>query len=913
MNLKNYKSVLILSFLMCFLNAFATDYYVAKDGNDANPGTIDSPYLTISKAASVAVAGDVVYIREGTYEETLAPSNSGTAGNPIVFQSYPGESVIITAMQALSGWTQDNGSIYKTTVPFNSLNQENLVLHKETALDLARWPNKVDEGAFALNSLRNSGGSAPNVVSGAYLTESSIPNLDWKGGAVWFYGDKAGSGWIAWKAEIISSSSGRVNFTLNKNPDWIRTFHAPGDLGDFYLEGVKGALDYKNEWYYDNITKELFVQLPNGAAPEDGEVKMRRRKETINLRNKKYIEVRNLAVFGGGINLEDSSTWQANGNTNTTNNVLYGISSFYGAHTQGVFTSFSAGLAAINMQGSNNTIEKCEIAYGAASGISVRGENHVIKDNLIHDFNTLGSYDAPVVLRGMNNSKFLNNTVRNGGRDAVNYSGKNNELAYNDISRSNLIADDCGLFYTVGRQENTEIHHNWFHDTESRGNLSKAAGIYLDNDAASFSVHHNVIWNTEWSNIQINWDGTDIDVFNNTLWKGSRVMGAWHKEGTAFSNVKVWNNIGSNDDWEPQSDKQNNLVVTADEFINEAKGDFRLKVNSLSKDKGREISGITDGFVGDKPDVGAYEFGGESWVAGITWDTIYGPANLGCYGLPGEECSDLPADDQDLDGVEDSLDICPDTPSGATVNSEGCEIFTIAANNFSILTKGETCKGSNNGSLEIKSNETTLTFTATIEGPSLSKTFTTETSFDNLTAGDYTLCITTSANADYKQCYNVKIVAPQDLSVLSKVDKKQKTIELDLHGSDLYRITLNGLTMLTDKDKVTLQLSNGENTINVSTNKDCQGKFQEKIVILDQVLVYPSIIDQQFSIAIPEDVDTEISYQVISSTGKIVLQKSVINSKTRIIEVDTSQLSQGIYFVKVLGININSNSKIIKQ
>jgi hypothetical protein len=896
---------------MCYLNSFATDYYVAKDGNDSNSGTIDNPFLTISKAAALAVAGDIVYIREGSYEETLAPVNSGTAGNPIIFQSYPGERVIISAMESLSDWTQDSGAIYKTTIDFNSLDQENFVMHKETALDLARWPNKVEQGAFALNSIRNTGGSASDVENGAYLTESSIPNVNWTDGAIWFYGDKPGSGWIAWKEKITSSSSGRVNFNLNKDPEWIRTFHAPADLGDFYLEGVKDALDYQNEWYFDSSTKELFVQLPSGGTPADGDVKMRRRKETINLKNKKYIEVRNLAVFGGSINLEDSTTWQTN--SNTTNNVLYGISSFYGSYTQGITTSFSAGIAALKLQGSNNTIEKCEFAFGAATGINVRGENHTIKDNLIHDFNTLGSYDAPVVLRGMNNSTFINNTVSKGGRDAINYSGENNEIGYNDISRSNLIADDCGLFYTVGKQENTEIHHNWFHDAESRGDLKKAAGIYLDNNAESFKVHHNVVWNTEWSNIQINWDGKDIEIYNNTLWKGKTVMGAWHKDGTAFSNVKVWNNIGSNEDWEPQSDQQNNLVVNANEFVDEPQGDFRLKANSSAIDNGREITGYTDGSVGDKPDVGAYEFGGDNWVAGITWNTTYGPADLGCYGLPGEVCSDLPIDDEDLDGVADSLDKCPNTPEGKTVNSEGCEVFTIAANNFTVLVKGETCEGSNNGSLEIKSKETALTFTATIEESSLTKTFTTETSFNNLSAGDYKLCITTTANADYKQCYSIKIVEPKDLSVFSKVSKQQKTVSLALSGSDLFRITLNGVTMLTDKKNVTLQLKTGENNLNVVTDKDCQGHFQEKIILLDEVLVYPSIVKESFTIALPANESKEISYQVVSSSGKVVLQKSVSDLKTKSIKVNTTQLSTGIYFIKVIGNNINSNSKIIKQ
>src|SRR2546425_12223406 len=73
--------------------ALARDYYVSTTGSDADAGTIDQPFLTIQKAASVMVAGDRTYIREGVYRETVRPANSGDQGAPITFQSYSGESV----------------------------------------------------------------------------------------------------------------------------------------------------------------------------------------------------------------------------------------------------------------------------------------------------------------------------------------------------------------------------------------------------------------------------------------------------------------------------------------------------------------------------------------------------------------------------------------------------------------------------------------------------------------------------------------------------------------------------------------------------------------------------------------------------------------------------------------------------
>jgi len=69
--------------------------FVAKTGNDANSGTEASPWLTMQKAADVAVAGDTVCVKAGTYNESVIPKNSGNAGNWITFMAYPGTQPIV--------------------------------------------------------------------------------------------------------------------------------------------------------------------------------------------------------------------------------------------------------------------------------------------------------------------------------------------------------------------------------------------------------------------------------------------------------------------------------------------------------------------------------------------------------------------------------------------------------------------------------------------------------------------------------------------------------------------------------------------------------------------------------------------------------------------------------------------------
>lgn len=61
-------------------------FYVAKTGDDSNPGTEANPWLTITKAISVANEGDTVYVKSGKYQEApLSIIESGLSTAPIIF------------------------------------------------------------------------------------------------------------------------------------------------------------------------------------------------------------------------------------------------------------------------------------------------------------------------------------------------------------------------------------------------------------------------------------------------------------------------------------------------------------------------------------------------------------------------------------------------------------------------------------------------------------------------------------------------------------------------------------------------------------------------------------------------------------------------------------------------------------
>ena len=63
--------------------------------SDAGPGSAATPFCTIDRAASVAVAGQTVEVAAGTYAEEVIVDNSGTSTAPIVFRPAAGATVTV--------------------------------------------------------------------------------------------------------------------------------------------------------------------------------------------------------------------------------------------------------------------------------------------------------------------------------------------------------------------------------------------------------------------------------------------------------------------------------------------------------------------------------------------------------------------------------------------------------------------------------------------------------------------------------------------------------------------------------------------------------------------------------------------------------------------------------------------------
>jgi alpha-L-arabinofuranosidase len=79
--------------------AYSRTYYVDQhhpDASDANEGTAERPFRTISRAAQVVQAGERVLVRAGVYREQVQPAHGGEGPDRMVtYEAAPGEAVII--------------------------------------------------------------------------------------------------------------------------------------------------------------------------------------------------------------------------------------------------------------------------------------------------------------------------------------------------------------------------------------------------------------------------------------------------------------------------------------------------------------------------------------------------------------------------------------------------------------------------------------------------------------------------------------------------------------------------------------------------------------------------------------------------------------------------------------------------
>ncbi len=99
-------------------NVPGREMHVAKTGNDQNPGSLESPFLTIGKAAAVAQPGDTVTVHAGTYREWVQPARGGRDENSrIVYRAAAGEEVLVKGSEQITSWGHEGDGVWMVELP----------------------------------------------------------------------------------------------------------------------------------------------------------------------------------------------------------------------------------------------------------------------------------------------------------------------------------------------------------------------------------------------------------------------------------------------------------------------------------------------------------------------------------------------------------------------------------------------------------------------------------------------------------------------------------------------------------------------------------------------------------------------------------------------------------------------------
>ena len=272
--------------------------------------------------------------------------------------------------------------------------------------------------------------------------------------------------------------------------------------------------------------------------------------------------------------------------------------------------------------------------------------------------------------------------------------------------------------------------------------------------------------------------------------------------------------------------------------------------------------------------------------------------------------------DTDGDGVSDDRDLCNSTPLGAMVNTDGCEIFSLPLENYSIQTNGVSCSGKTNGVITINVQNSDHIYNLSI--PETEDTFNLNSEnnhqliINELEIGTYTLNFTIEGQEGYLQTFEIGITEPPALSAKSSVNQKGKTMMVNVSGSDIYYAEVNGERRRYKINTLNLQLRSGMNTIKISTPQECQGIHVEQVFISEQVRHYPNPVQNKLNLVIPGQ-DTSTTVSVFDKSGNLLHRYQESIPFSRIVLINTSKFSSDIYVVKVNGQTVDQTFKMMKR
>ena len=589
----------------------AAVYYVATNGNDTyttnQAKSLATPWQTINRACSNLLAGDVCLIRAGTYRETVTVRISGASNAPVTFQAYTNETVTIDGSDSITGWTTSVSNIWDAPMVW-TLGDGDQIFINGTMMPAARWPNAGSSFPWPNSLIKPSPDWSYLVTVGytgytnGWFTDTNLPaRADgyWNGATVHIL---SGHGWIMNHPTVIGYTNVGKKIVTNDG-NGANAAYAFSAGNEYYITGIKGELDSPGEWFYQSNTLSLYsTNTPTGVTAKH-------RNYGFDLRGKDFIKLVNLNFFACTIQTD----------ANSTDHEFDGLDMKFLGHSSR--NSSVSGLALRD----RSVLRNSDLGWDSRYLLSLSGNDCRAINNNLHDSGYVPNWDATVGGSGYRNL-FSHNTLQHSGRGLMGGMGRAAIMEYNDLSDGMKLTSDGAAFYTYLEAGNTVFRYNLIHDCPGpKGHSGNGVeGFYTDSESSSWIVHHNIIWNFPGAAFQINCRHNFMQIFNNTAWStGGALTSGFNTDGETGTHVfnNLFNASPGGSTWNYSDVRFNYINANTNSlYVAPTNGDFRLQAGSSAIDAGVVVPGVTDGFLGAGPDLGALEYGAVDWTTNVGWN-----------------------------------------------------------------------------------------------------------------------------------------------------------------------------------------------------------------------------------------------------------------------------------------------------
>ncbi len=711
---KLYK---LIFFLLLSNNIFSQSdvKYVSPSGNDNNDGSLNSPYKTIAKALSSLNKGTIKLL-DGVYREKITINNKSDI---IISGDQSGNAVIDGTIKLNDfNWTETENNIFKTDI--DTAIWQLFVENNEMVM--ARWPNAqfVDNSIYSWDTWAE--GDESSSINGLTVidnTKSFFSGLDFSldtAHAILNIGS-----FRTWNRKIqYSEGSDFFSYDNVPNSQYKNKHHY------FFIEGDLNLLDTINEWYHNPITGELWL-MTDGTNPKNLEIKGKVTSYSFEINNSDNITIENLSFFSSTIKVQSAENFILQdckfAFPSTSKRMLGDL---------GTPKATTIGISGLSNKVNNSIIRRNLFEYTDGDALRVYGDNNYIENNFFQYIDySVAELPGLMVTMFINGDKntITKNTIENVQASATVTPGERSIFSYNKVTKTGALQSDGSVFQgTRNFVADSEVHHNYVYNTPKlalrydapgddptaagqRGKMYNnvainTSGIMVKGDY-HYIANNTVIGSNKNGMIILDEENSNVNTYtqNNLVDKlsGHRSLSNFEDKdgdgnadypipGISSNNWNGWDSVNTNNNDELSID---NTIYTLIDSIT-----LMPLEGSPLIDAGISIESIPQEIIGSSPDIGAFEYGGEIWVAGIEdWEPDFYPwyhiLDTDGDGVNDDvdNCPDTPSGvpvdadgcadsqkDTDGDGVNDDVDTCPDTPSGVPIDANGCEIILFTEN-----------------------------------------------------------------------------------------------------------------------------------------------------------------------------------------------------------------------------------------